>query len=263
MANNKNQHFVPKCHLRPFSESRNKADINLFNIKSETFVRNASIRGQCARDYIYGNDQKLENIFQNFEGNYATIVRAVNNGTPISNDDLEFLLRFMHLQYYRTVMAVQRMDDGIEGMRDEIYRDRGNKPNEAKPDEKQRTLMSLKFCFSSLHLIEDLKVCIFDNISSNEIFTSDDPVIFTNKYSFQRLRQSSFGLINSGFMYIMPLSPKAAVMAYDGGVYTIDGKVGCKVYIDDRSDIEALNELQYLKAQNNIYLPTGSFVKKS
>ena len=171
----------------------------------------------------------------------------------MSDDNLFFLMQFMHLQYFRTVMAAQRMNQATGGLRDEIYRDLGNKPDEREPDEKQRIIWLLRMCFSSMHLIEDLKVYIIVNKTNFDFVTYDDPVIFTNKFSFQKLNSPTFGMVNSGFMYIMSLSPKSAVMAYDGGVYSIEGKIGHKVILNNRLDIEALNELQYLKSHENIY----------
>ena len=51
----------------------------------------------------------------------------------------------------------------------------------------------------------------------------------------------------------LPLTPRQVLMCYDGNVYTIPDKKGCWVSITRQADVLALNELQYLKAAENIY----------
>lgn len=57
MASNKNQHFVPRCHLKPFTLDSTKKNINLFNIDREQILENVPIKNQCSSDYFYGSDQ--------------------------------------------------------------------------------------------------------------------------------------------------------------------------------------------------------------
>jgi hypothetical protein len=61
MPAQKNQHFVPRAALKPFTLSSEGAAINVFNIKRDRAVQDAPVKGQCARDYFYGKDLKLEN----------------------------------------------------------------------------------------------------------------------------------------------------------------------------------------------------------
>src|SRR4051794_15144491 len=109
MPSHKQQHFVPRCHLRPFSLNGKGDAINLFNINREQAIRAASVKWQCARGYFYGEDGKLEKILQSFEGRYATIVRAIRAGSAIQQDDLTQMRDFMFLQSRRTEIAAQRI----------------------------------------------------------------------------------------------------------------------------------------------------------
>jgi hypothetical protein len=63
--------------LRPFSVDEQGYAIHLFNIKREKCIATAPVKGQCARDYYYGEDGLLEHILQGYEGRYATIVREI------------------------------------------------------------------------------------------------------------------------------------------------------------------------------------------
>ena len=63
MADHKNQHFVPRVLLRPFTKG-----INLNNIRADQLIPDAPLKGQCARHYWYGEDGQLEAILSKLEG---------------------------------------------------------------------------------------------------------------------------------------------------------------------------------------------------
>lgn len=54
MAFNKNQHFVPKVHLRPFSLDGENLSISLINLRQMKPIPNAPVKNQCSSDYFYG-----------------------------------------------------------------------------------------------------------------------------------------------------------------------------------------------------------------
>lgn len=75
MASNKNQHFVPRCHLRPFTLGSEDAAISLFNLERKKLIPNAPVKNQCSKDYFYGTDEKLEKAIQLIESGYAQALR--------------------------------------------------------------------------------------------------------------------------------------------------------------------------------------------
>ena len=77
MATNKNQHFVPRCYLRPFTLNEENKAINLFNIYREKPIHLTPVKHQCSRDYFYGDNPKLENAIQFIEGSYATAINEL------------------------------------------------------------------------------------------------------------------------------------------------------------------------------------------
>jgi len=64
MATNKNQHFVPRCYLRPFTLDSANVAINLFNIDRMKFVERAPVKHQCSRDYFYGRIPLWRKLFR-------------------------------------------------------------------------------------------------------------------------------------------------------------------------------------------------------
>ena len=68
MSEKKNQHYVPKMHLRNFSVNNNRKIIGLFNFASNKFVGDkAPIESQSSENWYYGKDLKLENALEKIE----------------------------------------------------------------------------------------------------------------------------------------------------------------------------------------------------
>jgi hypothetical protein len=119
MATNKNQHFVPRCYLRPFTLDGGNAAINVFNVDRLRFITGAPVKNQCSGDYFYGEDLALERALQTTEGEYAgCLSRILSASRALTDEDKLLLLRFWLLQYLRTEAASRRSVEMAEGMRD-------------------------------------------------------------------------------------------------------------------------------------------------
>jgi hypothetical protein len=84
MADNKNQHFVPRIHLRPFTVNGDGLAINLFNLDRMKAIPNAPVRNQCSGDYFYGQNKLLENAINFIEDPYGPIVRHLSEGGTVN-----------------------------------------------------------------------------------------------------------------------------------------------------------------------------------
>ena len=71
MADHKNQHFVPRVLLQPFTKNAEDRSINLYNIGADRLILDAPVKGQCARHYWYGEDGQLEALLSRLEGMFA------------------------------------------------------------------------------------------------------------------------------------------------------------------------------------------------
>ena len=116
----KSQHFVPKCYMRSFSQNANRHSINLYNVKLTRAIENASIKGQCARDYFYDRSGTQEGVFNDWEGRYSGTLQEVLKLGHASESQLEFLRYFAYLQHLRTeamaksqVLAAVKMADFV------------------------------------------------------------------------------------------------------------------------------------------------------
>ncbi|WP_107355944.1 DUF4238 domain-containing protein [Rhodopseudomonas palustris] len=68
MPDNKNQHYVPRCLLKPFTLNGDGRSINVFNMARERSIANAPVKSQCSRDYFYGRDDlRSEKVLADLE----------------------------------------------------------------------------------------------------------------------------------------------------------------------------------------------------
>lgn len=255
MAHHKSQHYVPKCYLRNFAVDEGRVSINIFNISQNKLIKGASIKDQCARSYFYGEDLIIEKALQPFEGRYASVYRSIAKGELISDDDLGFLAGFCYLQYLRTDIAAQRTLAAHADMARLIQEGVDEDLSSQMMSEADVISESIRTFYKTVHMISDLKSSIIVNKTKLPFVTSDDPAIQINRYYSQKLgpRAGSAGLQNSGLIFMLPLSPIYCFMCYDKDVYTVPDRVGARIYLNNISDVEAINELQFLKSAYNIY----------
>lgn len=248
MADKKNQHFVPRCLLKPFTLNGEDKAINLYAFEKDLLVQNAPVRKQCARDYIYGKNGVLEDSLANIEGLYGSARDRIVKQDD-SEDDREIVRFFAYLQFRRTQMAIERLQKSEAA----FFKDTFGDEAPAEPPFSYFMAHSLRLCIETSHLIEDLKVRVVQNNTDVDFVTSDDPAIMANKLHAQQNMVGGFGIGSSGVLLLMPISPRFAALCYDGLVYTIPNVVNGRIILSSRSDVEALNELHFLKAASTVY----------
>jgi Protein of unknown function (DUF4238) len=246
MAEHKNQHFVPRVLLRPFTDRREGKSVNLYNIKSNRPIATAPVKGQCARHYWYGEDGVLEDLLSKIEGLFAKNRDRVIAG---SNDESERreLRRFMYFQHWRTKKAADRLRHSYEQMNANSWA-----PDEPIPDYKKLVLRSMRFGLQSRDFVDDLKVRIVENRSKTDFVICDDPAVMLNRFTVERLDDAAFGVSSSGLIIVMPLTPRLSMICYDGQVYTLNVTDG-RLLIKNDAAADAFNDIQMLATSENIY----------
>jgi hypothetical protein len=96
-------------------------------------------------------------------------------------------------------------------------------------------------------------VCVVENRTDVEFVICDDPAIYMNRYAAEKVKREMFGVNSSGLILGMPISPKLAVLCYDSLVYEPVSLENGRLILTADGDVEALNELQYLRAAGCIY----------
>jgi len=251
MPDYKNQHFVPKCLLRQFSPDEAKRSLNVFNIRSGRLIKGASLKSQASSSYMYGKDLTLEHLLGKIEGTFDLVLKDIAAGTFVAEDELEQVRFFMYLQFRRTEMAVKRLKHAWDSMEAKAFGDDGGAP--PRPTAYELTIQSLRLCMQTQESITDLKLRLVNNESRVDFLISDDPVIFANRYATQRLDKTGFGVVSSGVVFLMPLTPRYAVICYDNQIYTAPDLVDGRLIVRRDEDANAINEFQFLKAAENVY----------
>lgn len=256
MASNKNQHYVPQCYLKNFATDESKAAICLYNLDRKKLIKNAPIKNQCSKDYFYGEDLVLEKALQPIEGKFSELVRTIAKSNYVLKEtDKLFFKNFWLLQYLRTDAASRRAVELSEGIGEAVGE------TDFKLEIKTAVQESMRTYHIVQDIVRDLKVCLFKNYTKTNFIISDDPAVLTNRWFLQdkRAKHESFGLGAAGCLFILPLTPKLLMMAYDGDVYSVSKTKGW-VSIKNTSDIDAFNYLQLINCRANLYTEnSGSF----
>jgi hypothetical protein len=253
MANNKNQHFVPRCHLKPFTKDGAGVAINLFNLTQRRAIADAPVKNQSSRDYFYGQDTRLEDAIGFMESQYATVVSDIlNNPGPVKPGHETVLRRFIYLQHLRTESRSRALAEHTFAITDLPGVDMERTSlKEAMRDAVQ---VAMQHYASTMRIVDDLKVCLVRNDTSVPFFTSDDPAALANRWHQRdaRTKGSSFGVGKAGVIFLLPLSPTALCILYDGDVYSVP-KAGGWIVVRKAADVRLLNEHQVLNCAANLY----------
>ena len=251
MASNKNQHFVPRCYLRPFAADLDQKTVNLYNIDRPLLIYNAPIKSQCSRDYFYGSDARLEQAIQAVEHGYASELQSLLMHKNSINPRARVILpRFWLLQSTRTEAASQRTvtmsaeADGLIQHQTEFF----------KIEIKQAVQLALGAYAENLDALDDLKIVLAKNRTKTPFITSDDPAIIVNRWLHNNrlVMGQGYGIHAAGLICVLPLSPLVCCILYDGDIYSIPN---ANNWIEIRSidDIDSINSLQYLNCAANLY----------
>lgn len=252
MAYNKNQHFVPRVYLQPFTMDGEGLAINLFNLERMRAICNAPAKNQCSGDYFYGRNRLLENAVQSIEGPYGGIMPHLVEAGAINPRVAIVLRRFLYLQYLRTEAASKVGAQMAMAMTDLPGSDLPVPP--FREVAKIAVQAAMEEYGASMRIVDDLKLSIVRNRTGLHFVSSDNPAILTNRLHLQRPLpgKPSFGAKTAGALFLLPLSPSLLAMLHDGDVYSVTHKSHW-IDVDDAKDVLALNQQQYLHCMANLY----------
>lgn len=256
MGAHRSQHFVPRAYLKHFSAPANSKAIGLFNIQKRIYVDEAPIKSQCAKPFLYGTDQ-LEDILAELEAKYDLWVgRGVLGQVPVIEPSLDLFMQFFVLvQFVRTEFAAIRMRAHY-GLMNELARI----PNESEFSigniDTSNTAMARDGVMMAVQVkdvLRDLRLVFLRNITDRAFVTCDDPAVFSNRVYGQRLKTNNFGFAQAGAFFYLPLSPRIAALLYDRDAYAVPKDSRHWATLSKGSEVQAFNELVFLKARENIY----------
>lgn len=253
---NKNQHFVPRCHLRPFSLDQEARCIDLFNIDRMSLIRAAALKHQCSGDYFYGEDSAVDAAIQETESAYSMVLRdLLRPGARASSSHKDLMRIFWLFQYLRTEAAAKKAVEMLDGVAAQF--------GPAAPDFnmgiKEAVLEAMDMFASEINMMDDMNVAFGRNKTNTPLLTSDNPAILCNRWVQHDpiCKGQSIGLVSAGNIMIMPLTPQVVFLGYDASIYQVQKSRGW-FSISKEEDIHAFNQLQVLNCNANLYVAPGS-----
>lgn len=253
----KNQHFVPRFHLKRFSVFGNENEIRMFEKKNEQFIASTSLKNQASEKYYYGKDGELEDDLSVSEGIFAETIKSVLSTEKLPayfSKEHRTLLHFTVSTEFRNPIkkeAMERLTDIIG----EYAKKHVNFPDEYRnSDSKLKLKDPVSFTLSnhnqSVLMISDLHLKLLKNITAIPFITSDNPVVHYNQFLEQHTKlQAITGYGMMGIQIFVPLSPAYMLMLYDSQVYYIGKRKSKTVVLSDPSEIDQLNLIQFMNAK--------------
>ncbi len=262
MAQNKNQHYVPKFYFKLFS--KNQKTICLFNIPNEKFIEHAPIVGQCSKDYFYSKNIKTEKVFSKLEGQTKERLKRIidnQNLTCLFDKEKEYLKSDILFQRGRTKFAFDKENDMANYMFDilkpKIYEYAKESGENISWESIKKTKIassprySLLIDMMSGILLYDLKMVLLENKSKTDFIFSDNPVVFFNSFFNRKHPYGTTGLASTGLQIFYPVNSELMLFLFDPIFYdTYDSDI---IKVDKNKDVQRLNGLQIINCDNNIY----------
>jgi hypothetical protein len=260
MADNKRQHYVPKSTLRYFASDfgikQKPRQIRLFNIANQKIIPNAPLKEQCYGDYFYGKNLAIEKSLGDMEGYFAALVRKMINTRSIDERDGWHLIQMVALQKSRTLRSEEEINIMTNRMMKFLMHGHleENSIRNINIIIKNSINHSVLINLTNSPILLDLKRFLIVNETTTPFVIADNPVVSTNWFGRKKDPSRMAGMTRAGLQMCLPLSPKFALLLHDSNVYISDENNNV-ITIRRREDVTALNELQWLNAHKNIYLP--------
>lgn len=253
-----NNHYVPQFYLKRFSN--NSKSIGMAEISSQKMVKNASIEKIASKKYLYGKNNKIEEILGQFEGIWAqTIKNIIDLGSISQTEDIyENILSFIAVSDARTLKIADLYDEfadatvqSISAVRKGAGKDDFN--FQGKIGYEIPNLIPLQGILTVCNVISDLKLDLIINNTNRGFITSDDPLVKYNQLFVTRQYRRNYGFGHVGTQVFIPISPQYCLCLYDDIVYDSKRSENNKILINSTSEVVELNKLFLLNAYRQIY----------
>lgn len=269
MAENKNQHFIPRHYLREFACDKDRKNISCVRIEPYKFIESAKISRQCQEDNFYDNDEGIDNFLKEVE-KLAFICRKVANGQEIDLEEFEALKYIAIILKMRSRKAIEEGKLLSKRIFYEVIEnalEAGELPP-APPSWNRDAIKVGGVCSTHIKASSDyayLEMSTLDHkilLANDErqFITSDNPIVTINQLFPPKNGRSFTGFSRSGFQLLFPISPRIQLFFYDPKVYKVGNRREKRVKLSN-SDIEVVNSLQFQSADKCLYFSEQSMEK--
>jgi len=262
MSENKKQHYIPRHYLKGFSQDGES--LYCYHLDDKKSFQKG-IGNLCQESYFYGKDPEIEKSLNEIENKQAPIIRKLIESQSIetlNSEEFDFLLIFILLQYTRTKYAKKMANKFTEIYVSEFIKPLMKSSNELK--EKGITdefINSLKITDPRLHtsgmlsallgkeLISDLKPFLIINKSNKDFISSDAPIVLHNYLKYLH----AYAFASPGLQIFCPLNKDTMLLLIDTNLYNLKINTGSNIYLDDDSDVDSINKLQFFQFLHHVF----------
>ena len=258
----KKQHYIPRFYLKYFSNNEDKKTIGIYNIKKEIFISIGSLKNQAYSSYFYGKDGNIEEGLSILEGHAADLISKMLKAKWVPEYGTlghKILLTFIIFLSARTTYAADSMDEMLDKLIKKIFEeDPRVKDYLDKINIRYENPAAFSLAITSevllAGIISDLEFKLLVNNTETVFIPSDNPVVKYNQFLANKKTYGGItGFVIKGLQMMLPLNPRVYLIFYDKSVYKVGTRKHRVIEIKNNKDIDELNILQFVNANNNFY----------
>jgi len=263
MIKKKRHHYIPRFYLKRFSVNNEGKFLGLYNLNNRRFIQNAPLKSQAYENFLYGEDDEIENALAEMEGNvsqmfnYWTDERLLYPPPPETNG-FKLLKRFILYQAFRTPKSgndiMEMLNQGMKTFVKEFKPDLWKSFKDGTLVHENTVLLGLFRSIEHEHLLDYLECKFLVNLSLLPFITSDSPVIFYNQLMEQADNYTgATGFVAKGLQIFYPIHPRLMICFYDSNVYDFgNGQENC-CSTESIEEVHQLNGLQLINSKSQVF----------
>lgn len=263
MVKKKRHHYIPRFYLKRFSVNNEGKLLGLYNLKNRKFISNAPLKRQGYENFLYGEDDDIENALADMEGkvsqmfNYWTEEKLLYP-PPKGSNGFKLLKQFILYQAFRTPKSgddlMKRLNQGVKTFIKEFKPDLWESFKEDELAHENAVLLGLYNAIEHEHLLNYLDCKFLVNLSMLPFITSDSPIILYN----QLLEKAgnyigTTGFVVKGLQIFYPIHPRLMICFYDSEVYDFGENNEDCASTESVEEVHQLNGLQLANCNSQLF----------
>ncbi len=255
MADNKDQHYVPKMLMKRFASPEHLFSFVLRNEKIDLRIINSvPYDSQCQYDYYYGRDNAWEHELSTIETKTSPILDKIETDDKYypSEEEIAVLRQFLMAQHsriprifawekatirrsYIEAFRLYKRNQGMGGGDITPKELKWIDDNKDKEFENSAKKIMRELSFDMTKYISDLECIIVHFDCMSNLVLSDDPVTIVNPFIH------SAGFASIGIIILMPINPKILLVFRDPVLYEPVTRI---VYSKREKAVNSINKYQ-------------------
>jgi hypothetical protein len=263
MVKKKRHHYIPRFYLKKFSVNNEGKFLGLYNLNNKRFIENAPLKSQAYENFLYGEDDEIENALAEMEGSVAKIFyywteEKLLYPPPSETNGFKLLKRFILYQAFRTPKSgsdiMEMLNQGLRTFVKEFKPDLWERMKDGTLVHENPVLLGLLHSIEHEHLLGYLDCKFLVNLSLVPFITSDAPVVFYNQLMEQAKNyMGATALVAKGLQIFYPIHPRLMICLYDSKVYNFgNDSINC-CSTESIEEVHQLNGLQLINCRSQVF----------